>query len=458
MGVVGRTVTRATAWAAGVYYCVERVGPDLPEGPVLIAANHPNMLMDPLLVLKVAGRRVRVLAKAPLFEIPIFGHVLRSLDSLPLYRVQDDPDLLHRNKLAFQEAGKTLRAGESLLTFPEGKSHTSPALARLKTGAARMALAAEEGSGWRLGVKVVPLGLTYHRKHRFRSRVVAALGRPIIVAEWRAAYEADRVAAVRSLTAAIARGLEEQTLNLADESDRELVETAELLYARARREARWRERQALQTRLPRLQRFAQLFAWLRAADPERYEELARRVGSYQERLKQLGSGDADVPPRYEAGRVVRYVARQGVALGLGLPLAALGTVAWYLPYFVSGLVCRLLRPEIETVATARLLAGVIAYPVAYLGWILLAAWAGGAGAAALTGLALPLLGFVTLSYRRRREEVREDVRTFLQVVRRPTLREWLASERLALAAQLDELEAEWNREREARGPAESTRR
>jgi glycerol-3-phosphate O-acyltransferase/dihydroxyacetone phosphate acyltransferase len=444
MGLIGRTVTRAAVWAAAVYYRFERVGPGLPDGPVLIVTNHPNMLLDPLLALKAAGRRVRVLAKAPLFGIPIFGHVLRSLDSLPLYRVQDDPELLHRNKLAFQQATETLAAGGTLLTFPEGKSHTSPALAPLKTGAARMALVAEEASGWRLGVRVVPLGLTYHRKHSFRSRVVAGTGEPVVVAEWRSAYEADRAAAVRSLTAAIACSLEEQTLNLGDEADRRLVETADLLYARARGLARPREREPLQVRLPRLRRFAGLFAWLRVADPERYERLAGSLDGYRRRLEQLGSGEADVPARYEPGRVVRYIVRQGLALGLGVPLAALGTVAWYLPYFVTGLVGRTLKPDIETVATVKLLAGIVTYPAAYLGWIALAAWAGGPPVAALTALALPPLGFAALAWRHRRDEVWEDVKLFFQVVRRPWLRERLADERATLAAELDELEAEWS--------------
>jgi len=444
MGIVGRGVAGAAGWAAGVYYCLERAGPGLPDGPVLIVTNHPNMLMDPLLALRVAGRRVTPLAKAPLFELPVIGQVLRSLGGIPLYRVQDHPELLHRNRLAFERAVAELRAGGRLLTFPEGKSYTAPGLAPLKTGAARMVLAAEEGADWMLGVRVVPLGLTYHRKHRFRSRVVAGTGEPIVVAEWRRAYESDRAAAVRSLTAAIASSLERQTLNLADEADRRRVETADLLYARARGLARPRQREPLRARLPRLQRFAGLFAWLRVADPERYERLTEALDGYRRRLRRLGSGEADVPARYEARRVAGYVVRQGAILVLGLPLAALGTIAWYLPFLVTGLVGRWLKPAIETVATVKLLAGIVAYPATYLGWIALAAWAGGLAAAALTALALPPLGFAALAWRHRRAEVWEDVKLFVRVVRRPWLREQLAEERASLAAELDELAAGWS--------------
>jgi 1-acyl-sn-glycerol-3-phosphate acyltransferase len=443
MGLIGRAVSKATVWAAGIYYRVERSGAELPEGPVFIVSNHPNMLMDPLLSLKAAGRRVRILAKAPLFDIPIFGSVLRSLDTLPLFRPQDDPDQLHRNRLAFQEAVDALREGGTLLTFPEGKSHSSPSLAPLKTGVARMVLAAEEESGWRLGVKVVPIGLVYHRKHRFRSRVVASTGEPIVVAGWRVAYEADRAAAIRSLNREIACGLERQTLNLPAEADRRLVETAELLWARERGEAGWREREALKERLPRLQRFAEQFAWLKVSDPHRWNRLASSLRSYGQQLKHLGSGDAEVPPRYKPRHVARYVLREGARLGVTVPLAALGTAAWYLPYFVSGLACRIMKPEIETVSTVKLLAGVVTYPATYLGWIGLAAWAGGAAAAALTAVALPPLGIAALHWWGRHQEVMEDMRVFFQVVRRPSLRDALARQRAALADELDAVEREF---------------
>ena len=437
MGFIGRAVSKATVWSSGIFYRAERVGCDLPDGPVFIVSNHPNMLMDPLLSLKAAQRRVRILAKAPLFDIPVFSRVLRSLDALPLYRVQDDPEKLHRNKRAFQEAVNSLAAGEALLTFPEGKSHSAPALAPLKTGVARITLAAEDESGWRLGVKVVPIGLAYHRKHRFRSRVVAGIGEPIVVADWKEAYESNRSKAVRSLNRAISAGLQQQTLNLSDEADRALVETADLLYTRSRGEAGWRERQSMKERLPRLQRFAETFAWLKAHDPQGWESLARRLRRYRRLLGRLRSGQADVPPEYERGSVVRYVLREGTRLGFAMPLAALGTIAWYLPYFLSGLVSRIMRPPIETFATVKLLAGVVVYPAMYLVWIFLAALFGGLPAAVIAAVATPALALVALRWWQRREEVSEDVRLFFQVVGRPRLRDRLAGRRAALVAELE---------------------
>ncbi|GIT51349.1 MAG: hypothetical protein Ct9H300mP15_15620 [Gemmatimonadota bacterium] len=55
-----------------IFYDVERRGSVLPEGPVLITANHPNALIDPLVVFQTAGRPSRPLQR-PHFSILIVG-------------------------------------------------------------------------------------------------------------------------------------------------------------------------------------------------------------------------------------------------------------------------------------------------------------------------------------------------------------------------------------------------
>lgn len=447
MKSIGRAMTRATALVAGVFYRVERVGGALPGGPTIVVANHPNMLMDPLLVLRTAGCRVRVLAKAPLFRIPLFGQVLRAMDTLPLYRVQDDPEQLSRNRFAYQEAVETLCRGATLVMFPEGKSHSEPGLAPLKSGAARMALEAEDRSDWRLGVKIVPLGLAYQSKHRFRSRVRVGVGEPILVNDWSDEYARDRAGAVRSLTDAAARGLAAQVLTVSREADRALVETADLLYARVKGGVGWRERDSWGGRLPRLQRLADQFAWLRERDAGRWETLSRALRDYEAQLRLLRSGSADVPPHYEAKRVVRFLVRELGLLIATLPIAALGMILWYLPHLLSALVCRMLRPEIETIATVKLLAGIVLYGAAYVGWIMLAALVGGAAAGIATAAIAPLIGLAALYWRDRFLEALEDVLLFERVLRYPDARHRVMECRQALVSELETLEQMWTEAR-----------
>jgi len=428
---------RVLGWAAGTFYDVERLGPPIPGGPVLVVANHPNVFLDAFVVFRATGRPARPLALASHFENPFYGPFLRALGGLPVHRRQEDPSLMHRNEDTFRAAVAALHAGDAVQIYPEGRSHSEPSLAPLRTGAARIALRAESEAGWDLGLRVVPVGLTYTRKSFFRGRAAAAVGEPFGVACFADAYAADPTAAVRTLTDEIADRLEAVTLNLAEAEDFDLVETAERLYAREKGWVGWREREGLGERLPRLQAFARGLAWLRAHDPGRHRRIARSVRRYGQLRDLLEAGEADVPPRYEAAGVARYALREGALLLLGLPFAALGIAAWWLPYLVPRLVVRFARPQSQAVATYKLAGAMAVLPLWYVGLVLLLGWRIGPAAAAVGAAILPLAGLFALVWTGRWERVREDSLLFLRIMGRPRERDRLAGHRARLAAEFD---------------------
>jgi 1-acyl-sn-glycerol-3-phosphate acyltransferase len=455
VGLGTRLVARGALWATRIFFEVGRQGPPLPDGPVLVVANHPNSLVDALVVFCVAGRKVHPLARAPLFDRLVIGQVLRELGGLPIYRPQDDPALVGRNDATFDAATEALARGDAVLVFPEGTSHSEPELAPLRTGAARIALRAEERAGWRLGLRIVPVGLTYRRKTVFRGQAAAFVGEPLEAASWQAAHDRDRTEAVRMLTSAIAERLEATMVLCGRVEDEELLDAAEALYTAERpREPAASEGTALAARLPRLQLLADGMRWLRAHDPERLARLAGAVHTHRARLERLGLTEREIPEVSTARETLRVVGRDLLLAALGGPLVLLGTLAWAAPFQSPRLVLRFQRPAYEAIATVKLATALAAFPLAYILWLVLAWHAGGFVGLGVAALLLPLAGLAALHGREHWRESAKETRFLLLALRDRDLAARLRSRRRAIADEIDRVADEWDAER-GRRAAES---
>ncbi len=153
-----------------------------PTGSVLLCANHPNSLLDPVVVGLAARRPVRFFAKAPLFHKPVLGTVMRSLEMIPAYRGADDSRQVRQNLESLDRCIEALQQGDAVGIFPEGKTHDEVGVEMVRGGAARVALQAFAGGTENL--QVVPIGLNYENKERFLSSVWVRVGEPIVLREW----------------------------------------------------------------------------------------------------------------------------------------------------------------------------------------------------------------------------------------------------------------------------------
>lgn len=447
MDRIQRLIAGVTGTAAAVFYRVDRHGPPLPDGPLIVVANHPNSLVDALLVFHCSERIARPLGRAPLFDRLLLGPVLRALGGIPVYRREDDADEMHRNEETFRAAVGALQGGGAIQIYPEGKSHSESRLAEFRTGAARIALLAEEGAGWRLGLSIVPVGITYSRKELARTEVAVRFGRAFSCEDLREAYADDPVAAARRLTERIERGIRRQTLNFDRPRDRTLVEVAEQLYVRESRWVPWRERERLGSRFPRLQRFARGLEWIRRAHPDEHRSLIEKVERYASLNAELRAGEGDVPPGYRFLPVAKYVVVRGALLVLGFPLAVAGALLWAPVTRLPGFMVRRVRPELEVTATIKLLALMGGVAAAWVLWVVLGYLAGGTPVAIGAAVLAPVCGFVTMLWVELAREAREDTSLFLRLQGRPDLRRRFAELRAELVDTFMRLEKRWAEER-----------
>ena len=198
----GRLARRLVRWLVGGFYPAlgdfsgaERVPQ---SGPVLICANHANSLVDPVLVGIAARRPVRFLAKAPLFEVPLLGVLMRALGMLPAYRGSDDARQVRRNLESLDIASQALIDGQAMGIFPEGKSHDAAHVETVRSGAARVAVGAVEGGA--KGVQVVPWASTTSTRNASAAACGSTVGEPIDVDRWLAEHGGESRPAMRALT------------------------------------------------------------------------------------------------------------------------------------------------------------------------------------------------------------------------------------------------------------------
>jgi 1-acyl-sn-glycerol-3-phosphate acyltransferase len=428
-----RLIRSIVAFALRLFYRLEVVSrvEDL-SGPVMFVGNHPNSLIDPALVFVITNRQVTFLAREPLFRVPVLGWVLRAIDALRVYRKQDHPGLMEKNEGTLEAASQALVGGRAITIFPEGKSHSLPQLSDIKTGCARIALrVAKAGTS----LRIVPVGLTYAEKHRFRSQVRIEVGEPLLVLSVPKGLEGEPEAEwVRALTQRVGEALKDVTLNLESWEDVGLIETADRLLSL---------RDGYRPKNPeRLRLLAKGAALLRNANPERFDELKEDVLSFRVRLEVLHADASELTVRYDSGQVAWFALRNLAALVLGFPLFALGLALFAVPFIFLRSLALMAPVSRDRLATVKLVGALLMVP---LWWCLLvvAGWAlGGLSLALLTLFgALPLAIFTRYFLERRAVAVR-DVRAFFRLGSRQRLRQQLLDEGERLQEELHRLSGE----------------
>ncbi|MDA3021683.1 MAG: lysophospholipid acyltransferase family protein [Actinomycetota bacterium] len=143
-------------------------------GGAVIAINHTSYLdfaLSGIPADRVGHRLVRFMAKDGIFKHPIAGPLMRGMHHIPVDR--------NAGSQAFRDAVRALKDGELVGVFPEATMSRSMEIKEIKSGAMRMAAAAQ--------VPLLPMIvfggariLSYGRKDLTRGRTVAmTIGAPM---------------------------------------------------------------------------------------------------------------------------------------------------------------------------------------------------------------------------------------------------------------------------------------
>jgi 1-acyl-sn-glycerol-3-phosphate acyltransferase len=410
-------------------------------GPMLFVSNHPNGLLDPLVLMVGLQRHISFLAKSTFFANPIGRLAMGAFGALPVYRQRDEGreggaqgDRGARNEQTFARCRALLRSGRPLALFPEGTTHSNPTMLPLRTGAARIALSAEAEAAWRLGLRVVPVGLWYQNKALFRSSALLVIGEPFGLDGYAVAYAADPQRAVDELTMEIDARLDAVVLQA---ENAEALRGIPLLAA-------WTAPAELETLEQQHERTAELllgYQHLRAADPERLEALAQRARHYADALRTFGIADPWALELPEADR--RRVVWLALALVAGFLPAVAGFALSYGPYRLAApLTPRLLGKHEETTSTGKLIIGAVLVLLGWIVWALVFGALFGWVAGLLLFILSPALAYIALRWGEIWRELREVVGyNWLHLRHRPLVEQLIARRRALAAEVVEALEA-----------------
>ncbi len=381
-----------------------------PEAPTLLIANHPNGLIDPVLMYCTAGQPLRGVAKATLWQSPILRPLLSVAGAVPIVRQQDREILakampqimsaIESNDDAIQFVAQAL-CRHSFVIYPEGRSHDEPEMSEFKTGGARMLLGAaalvaraaraqmappvapqEDVVAGFLAPKIggpgdmgfQPVGLYFDNKNAFRSRAVVHYGRRIALKEVFDEQELTQLAEgakapqlVKKLTKAMDVALRSILPEAPDANTLHYMQTLATLMAEPRHRLRIDERYRSELLVK------SLIVLARELPREQRQALAKFMDEYEGRRLELGVSDAllrDVAsePRLFRRQAWRRTVLSLLSLPLVLPAVGIGIALFGWVNWLVGKLASKLSPDTTEIATYKLLGGIIFVGAACAGY------------------------------------------------------------------------------------------
>ncbi|KAI8979171.1 hypothetical protein BDF20DRAFT_912797 [Mycotypha africana] len=337
------------------------------EGPLLVAANHSNMVLDPIILIATFphSRPCHFWALARFFRIPFVGKILKAAGVLPV------DTKTHSNAKLFEHTIQALDKGSVVALFPEGTSYTAPNHLPFKDGISWVTFeyltqlaekAKNQPQEQPQSISIIPVGITYSIKNRWRSDVIVEYSAPIVKSTYdlEEFYEEPKKS-VKNLTEFIAKGVECSTINGPDWDTTNVASAARfILFGKVSLDKYVRVTQSLIAILNNEDNEKKLYI------KERFE-LKERLLLFSNQLKSLRLGPGDIN-LYEnkaitLTRASLRLISAWMSLAIQIPLFLPGLII-NSPFYIMGRVIDSYEPYTESVSQDKVVFSVIlAVPV-----------------------------------------------------------------------------------------------
>ena len=190
------------------------------DGPLILAANHPNSFLDAIILCTLFDGTIYSLARGDAFKNKWFAKILTTFKMFPVYRVSEGVENLEENYITFDLCKKIFKQNGIVLIFSEGRCINEWHLRPLKKGTARLAISSwEEG----IDVKVLPVAINYSSFKKFGKNIKLDFGNFITKEDIN--YKDSHGNAIRQFNEALKPQLSNYVLEI-NENDKKILHEA----------------------------------------------------------------------------------------------------------------------------------------------------------------------------------------------------------------------------------------
>ncbi|MEC7524009.1 MAG: 1-acyl-sn-glycerol-3-phosphate acyltransferase [Myxococcota bacterium] len=354
------------------------------DGGGILVSWHPNGMIDPALIFETFPRQVVFGARHGLFRVPVLGHLMRAIGTVPIFRAMDAKKLDERarraaNARSLDALAERVAQGSFSCLFPEGDSHDEPHLLALKTGVARFYYRSRElmKDGAPPPV-IIPVGLHYDEKRLFRSSVLVTYHPPMelppgldVTPDPEEPEETTRERQ-RLLTDAIDHVLREVVHATESWDIHRLMHRARKIV-RAERASRTDSELEKPTMEEKMRAFSRIWAGYYQrleSHPEEVAALKARVREYDRDLRALEMEDHELdrgPPILNPWIAVLLGLQVLLVYFLLPPILVFGVIVNAPPALALWLVTRAAAKRKKDEASIKVLVGAVLFPLTWIG-------------------------------------------------------------------------------------------
>lgn len=306
------------------------------DAPMVLALNHPNAFMDPVVFSLVAyPPKYYYLARGDAFKLPIARYLLESIGLAPIYRIQDGgKEGLQKNDETYKRVNQLLGKRKKIMVFAEGLCILERRLRPIKKGVPRMVFGAMDEIQNRDFV-VVPVGVNYSDASKVGSTMFYNIGEPIRVADYYDEYKAHPSKAYNKFIKILEPRLKELITHIDNPEHDELVVRMELILMRD-----WCKQNKLNYNNPEhtfiiTKQITQIVNDAESVHKHVLTNLDEKTKVYANHLKIAGLRDWVVNPKNNWQINPLHIFARLLVIGIALPLIIRGMLGNYLPYKIS---------------------------------------------------------------------------------------------------------------------------